>query len=271
MSGAKRGETSEKQRNLKMIFDLQKANIWKRTAAALLDAILACILAAGFAFLVSVICGYDSFNDRLDEYYASYEKEYGVTFDISREEYDALSEEESKKYNAAYDALVGDEQAMHTYNMVISLSLLITTTGIFLSLFALEFIIPLIFKNGQTVGKKIFGIGVMRTGGFKMNTVSLLIRTLLGKYTIETMIPVLIVIMIYFSIVGLIGTVILGLILILQIILLASTRTNSVIHDLLADTVVVDMSSQKIFDTEGDVVEYRKKLAAEEAANEKYR
>ena len=103
-----------------------------------------------------------------------------------------------------------------------------------------ELIIPLILKNGQTVGKKVFGIGVMMTGGTKIKTVALFIRAVLGKYTIETMIPVLIIIMIYFGGIGILGVIILGLIVLLQLILMAATSNNSPIHDLISDTVVIE-------------------------------
>jgi len=38
-----------------MIFDLQKASMWKRVSAALLDAILLAIVIAGMAFVFSVL------------------------------------------------------------------------------------------------------------------------------------------------------------------------------------------------------------------------
>ena len=145
-----------------------------------------------------------------------------------------------------------------------------TFSSLFLILFAyllLEFVVPLLLKNGQTLGKKIFGIAIMRTDGVKITPFALFVRTVLGKYTIETMVPVLIVIMIYFSILGLTGTVVLGLIALLQIILLAATKSRSAIHDLLACTVAVDFASQRIFDSSEELLEYKKKLHEERAAS----
>ena len=84
------------------------------------------------------------------------------------------------------------------------------------------------------------------------------------------MIPVLIIIMIYFNSIGVIGAAIPLLIVALELILLAATRTNSLIHDLLANTVAVDMASQMIFDSEEAMIEYKKKLHAEKAARSDY-
>lgn len=246
-----------------MIFDLQKASMWKRISAFLFDIILLVIAVVGFAFLVSCIVGFDKHNTALDEAYAKYEAEYGVVFDISQEEYMQKSEAELQAWNDAYNALVKDEKAMYSYNMVINLTLVISTLAILFAYMLLEFAVPIKLGNGQTLGKKIFGVAVMRTDGVKVTPPLLFIRTILGKFTIETMIPVLICIMIFFNMIGIVGMFILGLILLLQIILLISTHTNSCIHDVLAKTVAVDMASQMIFESEEDMIAYKNKVHAE--------
>ena len=253
-----------------MIYDLQKASILKRISAYIFDMILIVILATGFFALLSSVLHYDSYSDSLMEYYDKYETEYGTTFDIDAETYNSLSEEEMQKYNDAYAALIADEDAMRAYNMIINLTLVMLTVGILLSYAVLEFAVPLLLKNGQTVGKKIFGIAVMRTSGVKMSAVSLFIRTFLGKFTIETMIPVLIIMMIFFSVIGVVGPAILFVLLIVEIVLMVVTRTNSALHDILADTVTVDFSSQLIFDSEEELLEYKKKAAADKAARQDY-
>lgn len=246
-----------------MIFDLQKASMWKRISAFLFDIILLVIAVTGFAFLISCIVGFDKHNTALDEAYAKYEAEYGVVFDISQDEYMQKSEAELQAWNDAYNALIKDEKAMYSYNMVINLTLVISTLAILFAYMLLEFAVPIKLGNGQTLGKKIFGVAVMRTDGVKVTPPLLFIRTILGKFTIETMIPVLICIMIFFNMIGIVGMFILGLILLLQIILLISTHTNSCIHDVLAKTVAVDMASQMIFESEEDMIAYKNKVHAE--------
>ena len=56
-----------------MIFDLQKASMWKRISAFLFDIILLVIAVVGFAFLISCIVGFDKHNTALDDAYAKYE------------------------------------------------------------------------------------------------------------------------------------------------------------------------------------------------------
>ena len=110
----------------------------------------------------------------------------------------------------------------------------------------------------------------MRVHGVRITPVALFIRTFLGKFAIETMVPVLIILMILWGTIGIVGPLVIAGILLLQLILLITSRNNSTIHDLLSDTVAVDMESQMIFDTEDDLIEYTKRLHAEKAAKEVY-
>lgn len=253
-----------------MIFDLQKASMLKRISAFMFDIIMLGILAVGLGFIISSLTGYDKYSTALNDAYDKYEAEYSIEFEIAEDIYRSFTDEERANYDAAYNALINDTDAMYAYNMVINLTLLIITLAILLSYVVLEFVIPLMFDNGQTLGKKIFGIALMRTDGVKISAPLLFIRTILGKFTIETMIPVLIIIMIYFNSIGVVGILVLFLILVLEISLLISTKTNSMIHDVLAKTVAVDLASQMIFDTEADMIAYKNKVHSEKVARETY-
>ena len=250
--------------------DLQRASMWKRISAFLLDIILLSVLVVGFGYLLSVVLGYDGHNQALEDGYARYEAQYGVTFDISAEEYSALTEAEKQNYDTAYDALVADTDVLYAYNMVLNLTLVITTLAILLGYLVLEFAIPLFLGNGQTVGKKVFAIGLVRSDGVQMNNLQLFTRTVLGKFTIGTMIPVYVLIMLFFNTVGLMGTLLLAALALTQIILLAVTRNRTAIHDLLAGTVVVDIASQRIFRSTEELIEYTKRIHAEKAARQSY-
>jgi uncharacterized RDD family membrane protein YckC len=126
----------------------------------------------------------------------------------------------------------------------------------------LFFAVPLFFKNGQTLGKKMFGLGVMRTNFTKLTSPILFARSIVGLYAMETMAPLLFTVMIFYGMLGGVGVITIGLIFALQILVMSVTKTNSSIHDLLADTVVIDFASQKIFDTEEELAAYK---AAEQA------
>ena len=141
--------------------------------------------------------------------------------------------------------------------------------SVLLAYLVLEFLVPLFLKNGQTVGKKIFGIGVMRVDGVRVTPVLMFARSVLGKCTVETLVPVLIVIMILFGIMGFFGTMVILALGLFQIILVAATRARTPIHDLLAQTVTVDFASQMIFDTPEDLLAYKTRIHAEEVEKKK--
>lgn len=253
-----------------MIYDLQKASMWKRISAFLFDGILLGIAAVLFAWCLSTALGYDGYTDRLDAAYARYGEMYGVDLKLSLTEYDALTQAELDTLNAAYAALSADDDAVGAYNMIISLTLLITSLGILAAYVVMEFIIPLRLGNGQTLGKKIFGIGLMQQDGVKVNGRVMFVRTILGKYTLETMIPVLIVMMIWFGILGLEGTLVLLGIVLVQVLMLILNRKRQVIHDALATTVAVDIASQMIFPDREAMIAYKEKMHAEKAARAVY-
>ena len=120
--------------------------------------------------------------------------------------------------------------------------------------------------------KKIFGIAVMRTNGVKVSNVQLFIRAVLGKYTFEIMLPVFSVILLWFSQAGIFSIGMIALILIVQIAFLIGTRktTRSAIHDLLSDTVTVDLASQLIFDTQEELIKYKEEQHAKMVTRSPY-
>lgn len=253
-----------------MIYDLQRASMLKRISAWLLDAILLCIVATLMAFLLSAALNYDSYDARLEARYAHFEAEYGVTRNLTQAQVDAMSSEERANLEAASKAIAEDEEAVYAWNMMLQLMILITSFGILLAYVVLEFTVPMVLGNGQTVGKKVFGIGVMRQDSVKVNGVCMFIRTVLGKYAVETMIPVMMLLMLFMGTIGILGWLIVGAILIAEVALLATTKERCMLHDKLANTVTVDIASQMIFNTPEDLMAYKQKVAAEKAASQPY-
>lgn len=252
------------------MYDLQKASFLKRISAYVLDFILLMILAVGFMSLFTSIFGYDTHYEKMQSYYAEYESTYGIDMDISAEEYDALTEEKKAAYTDAQKAMSEDEALIETFSMVISLTMLTITLGLLCAYLILDFAVPLLFKNGQTVGKKVFGIGVMQVTGVRISAVALFVRTVLGKYAVETMVLVFTAITVYFNI-GNVFYLILSLgIAIGQIAALIVTRNNMALHDLMASTVTVDLASQMIFDSKEALLEYKKQAQAQKAEKAKY-
>ncbi len=246
-----------------MIYDLQKPTIWKRFSAYLFDIVLIITLSFGFATVVSEVVGYDQKIDKLQGYYTEYAQKYDIDTNISNEDFNKLSKDEQALYSKADEEFRKDPKVSSTYSLLFNLTLIISSVGILLAVLVWEFIIPLFLKNGQTLGKKIFGIAVMRTNGVKISNLQLFVRSILGKYTFEIMLPVFAVILVMFANMALFGVVVIGAVAIAQIVCLIITRnTRQALHDLLSDTVTVDLASQLIFDTEEELIKYKEEQHA---------
>ncbi len=228
------------------------------------------VLAVGVWLLLAPVTGYDRHSKALDETYARYEADYGISFSLTQEEYEALPEEEKAKYDAALDALNKDEEALSSYNKILSLMLLLVSFSLLGGILGMEFLVPLFLKDGQTVGKKIFGLGLVRTDSVRVTPLQLFVRTLLGKFTVETMIPVYIFLMLTWGATGTFGTAILGILLLTQVILYFASRNHSQLHDLMAGTAVVDIKTQRVFASSDELLDYQLKLAAEKADRAPY-
>ena len=253
-----------------MILDLQKASMWKRISAFLLDAILLIVLATGLFCLIAWVTGYDQYQQTVDAAYERVAEQYGITPEMAYKTAETLTEAETEAILAANAAIAADTEAVYAYQMVASLSLLIITFGLLGAFLVLEFAVPLFLANGQTVGKKIFGLGVMHTEFVRIRPVALFIRTVLGKFAVGAM-PLAMAALFVISGMGSAVFLLIALILLAaQIITLVVSHENAALHDKMAVTAVVDLGSQMIFDTHEQMLAYKKKLAAEKAASSVY-
>ena len=269
-----------------MIYDLQKASMLKRISAGLLDFLTVIVIATGFFFLLSAIFNYDGI---LEEYDARYEVlveevklEYNIDYNsiskMTQEEYDEFynrlkEENRLKDLEDAEKYMVNDEKLNLIFENIFTFTLLVVTFGIMLAYLLFELVIPLFLKNGQTIGKKVFGICLMMENGVKVKPIPLLIRTLLGKYTVETMILVYCFVMVFlFRVVNGFSVLLFGLtaiIMISQLILLIVSKKNLMIHDAMAYTVVVDKESQMIFNNEEELIKYKQEVADKNAKSKR--
>lgn len=252
------------------MYDLQKASIFKRISAYLFDMILLSIVAVLCMLILSSVLGYDGYSETVDSAYDKFGKMYEVDLRISTSEFEKLDEDAKKRTEEALVAMNSDAESRKALNMMMQLSLMIVSFGLLSGFLIMEFLIPILLKNGQTLGKKIFGVAVMHTSFIKLSGPMLFARTILGKFAVETMVPAYILIMMLFGAIGLVGPVILILLIVLQIAVMIFTNTNSAIHDLISKTVTVDLASQKIFENEKELIEWKEKMHAEKVQKQAY-
>lgn len=253
-----------------MTYNIQKASMWKRISAYLCDSLILLLVVAEIAFLLSLAFNFNGTVDKRNEIREQYEEFYGVDFDITQEDYDKLSKDEINYLNDAYAAFVTDAEVTKTDEVLFNMSLMIATFSILIAYILLEFLVPLLFRNGQTLGKKIFSVAVVRVDCVRITPIQLFIRTVLGKCTVETLIPVFLLFLLFLNVMPLFCILGAALLLILQFICLVATKFHTPLHELMSATISVDMTSQTIFNTPEALLEYTKQIHAQEAERAEY-
>lgn len=251
-----------------MIYDLQKASILKRISAWLLDFVCICILSVGVFLVISAISGFDAKSERYDEIITQYSEEYGI--DLKKGLDDDATQQQKDLYQKAYEAFAKDKEAIALYSQIINITILMVSLGLFVAVLIVEFIVPLFLKNGQTLGKKIFSVAVMQVSGVRITPFILFVRAILGKYTIELMVPALIIAMLVMGVGDLLTVLVLAALGIFQLALVIITKNNSLIHDALSSTVAVDMATQMIFDNKDEMIKYKEELHKAEVERSEY-
>ncbi len=282
------------------MFELKKIGIIKRLSALLLDAVLLAVLTTGFMWIISLICNFDKQQDKLVEYGEKWDDycqtyygeiapyyEYTVEFAedgamtlkdkdgkeaLSTDLLSKMIEDKGKKLEGtdAYKAYTVYQETPYAhkydsqFSYVVSLIFMMISIGLLLSYVALEFVIPLFFKNGQTIGKKVFGIGLVKENCVKIKPIALFARTLLGKFAIETMFPIALVYMILNG-GGILMLILIAALALLDIIIFFATKNKTPIHDILAAAVAIDMKTQMIYASEDELIAKKTLQDREEA------
>ena len=195
-------------------------------------------------------------NKLLDEFALPIAKENDEEKVISSEEnkkllsFYYLSDEESKNSDIAKEykyiyfyalseltsitSIVKEFNAYNIYGMTISISV-----ALIFSMFIFYFVIPLIFKNGESLGKLIMHTCLVNKLGYAYNKLGLIIRFL---------IPALLVgIVLVFMGLSLISLLILSGIILISYLMVIFTKDHKAIHDYLSGSLVIDKKESTFF------------------------
>ena len=235
-----------------MIYDIRNASLMKRISAWLLDIIMFMVVVTGCLYGWSFVFNPSVPMEELNGIIEQYEREYGGNLSMTEEELAKLTAEEQKEAQAIAEkineALNKDERAFKLLEMTTTYIFAMISLSVLCAYLLLEFVIPLLLKNGQTLGKKCFGIALVRKDGVRVTPLMMFVRTILGKSTVETMIPAFLMVLAMMGAGGL-TTFLATALLLAQGIIPLWTANRVSIHDMIACTVAVDMSSQMIFDS----------------------
>lgn len=258
-----------------MVYDFQRASMTKRIPAWILDFILLITLATGFLWAWSHFIDIAPHTDAMLSIEAQHKAKYDGQLKVSIEEYEKMTEEEKIEKLTAEDRLAiqkaiekineelfQNDEYLNAFGGAISSIFSMIALSCLCAYFILDFLIPLWLKNGQTIGKKCFGVALMRKDGIKVTPFMMFTRTILGKCSVELMFPAMLYVILGGSVVAL-G--ICAISLLAQIIVPLATRNKTAIHDLVACTVAVDMSSQMIFDSVEEMEAYNAQFDVDKA------
>jgi len=226
------------------IFSPKKASIIKRLGAYLIDAILFITIFAGMVLLVSYIVGYQNNYTLLENKYI----EHGV-YVLKNNSY-TFCDETTELCKQAWIDFNNDKDACYYYDHSTSLTTLIITISAFISYGILEFVIPIIFKNGQTIGMKCFRIGLIDKQGIRVKNIQIFIRFLFGKFLVSRILPIYGFIFMVFNLTGgLYGFVLAVGILLCDLGMMIFSETKSGIANAISSTYAVDLEETYIFNT----------------------
>ncbi len=244
------------------MLDFYKASPLKRFVAYMIDLILLLIIAGSVVVGMFSKLNFNSYREELVSYYDKYEQQFGVDLSVSKE---GLTQEEQQKYVDALTALNEDEGALSALSSVVKIALLSLAVGLFVGYAILEVMLPLIFKNGQTVGKKAMGLCVMHKEHVKVSVMQVIYRAILGKYFVETLVPVVMLLLNTSNTLGMTSSLVLAAIAMTQGFIVLMSQANCGIHDKLFKTVVADFEQQYIFDSLEEKRAYEQELEEREA------
>ena len=130
-----------------------------------------------------------------------------------------------------------------------TLSTLQYVSSILISGILVYIVMPLILKNGQTVGKKVFGLGLANSDGYKFSNNRLLMRFI--PYAVVD-ISLFFMILVNLYVVMLIVLIV----FLVSFALAMSSPKRMSLHDLTARTIVVDLKSSVLFSSVKEEEEY---------------
>lgn len=269
-----------------MIYNLQKASLTKRFSAFLFDFMMLIVVFLACALAMSAILGYSNHTQEKDRIQGEIIERHGIDaleekyidredVDFSRyefmtdEEKAALPEDVQVAFKACTDEINGNEDLARILGTMVILFVTIFSVSLLMSFVILEFIVPLLLKNGQTLGKKIFSLAVCSVDCVKVSPFVLFVRSILGKYTICTMAPLLTLPLLYTPM-TLVPIFVVLLVLLLHVVFYFTSGTGALIHDKMAATAVVDMQTQMIFNSAEEKEQYQLRIHREEVEKADY-
>ena len=223
-----------------------------RVAAFILDFVLLLILFTGILYFISLFADFDNHYAILQE---EYKKVGYLIFNPEVNDYVFITPD-SPNYDSVIDLINENELLLKELSFVNRFSVNAPLISVTISMFILEFIIPLFLKNGQTIGMKFFKIALISNNNLAVTSTQLFARCLIGKIAILGVVPVLAILYIFLNAGGgLFGSIILLIIVIIQLIMIIKNKNHEGIQDKIAQVYPVNFTETVIYKTQKELEE----------------
>ena len=228
------------------IYNPVMAKLTNRLASYVMDVILYLVLFTGVLYLCVLISSLDEYQTLLNDEYIRIGYKY---FDETKDAYVTITNTDAN-FNAVME-LYKNSEVILTYEPKVTMIVMNTPLiAIAITSLILELILPLIFKNGQTIGMKCFKLALISKSGIAISLNQIFVRFLFGRVVLMKMIPYLCLFFAFFNPAGgLFGLVMLIAILLGNLILVLVNKNKCSIPDLLVSVYMVDATQTAFYKT----------------------
>lgn len=230
-------------------YGINPASVLNRIMSGLLDFILTVVLATGFFSLISRVLNYDDISNQLMGKYV----EYGVYIEDDNGGYQYNGHTysivvDTTTYNEVKERFNNDAVAVNLEYKSETCAFASISTGCLLSLIVIDFVLPLLFKNGRTIGGIMMKVGLISKKGIKISNVQLFARCIIGRYIIETIIPIIL-----WALYGVVGVFVfcIGLVFIITL-----SPNHQLPHNIVSNILTCDQNLQYYAISKEDLKEH---------------
>ena len=229
-----------------------------RVAAFLIDFVLFLVLFTGVLYLISVITTFNEHYELMKELYI---QEGYYILNESTGAYEMISQD-APNYEQVMQNCMANKALVDEIFYVRRFTLNAPLIACAIVLFITEFILPLIFKNGQTLGMKCFHIGLISKSNVRVKVVQLFARCVIGKIAVLGVVPLLALLYTFLSSAGgLLGTIIMLIIYGVHIAMLLGNPNKAGIQDIIASVYPVDLNQTIIYRNEKELADACRELS----------
>lgn len=222
---------------------IKPASLFKRIFSGIVDSFIMLVVTFGLYYYPASSVYGEIFNVKaLKEEYVSLQVDYGIYY-LDGDGVYQLTEEGKNKDSEVYTLFANDERAKEIKDEEVTLFFIEFSTSITISELVFFLFIPLVLRNGQTIGKKMFSLIVVNDSFIKVRASNMIIR-FVAILVVETLASMFLY----------------GVPLAMSILLVIFSKNHIAIHDFFGTTIIISKNGL-YFDNAQERIEYDEKMA----------